>query len=150
MSYFKIEWLIDGSMLGSPRRVAVGLDQNRLAMLLAVLHRHGGLQAGDHDVFVNVVGGVKVSETAADLALLAAIVSSFRDKVLPQDLCVFGEVGLSGEIRPVPSGQERLREAAKHGFKKAIVPQGNAPKEKIPGFEVVVVNKLSDALAVLF
>jgi len=135
--------------MGMPRRVTVGLDHNRLAMLLAVLHRHGGLMLGDQDVFVNVVGGVKVMETSADLALLLAIVSSFRDQILPPDWVVFGEVGLSGEIRPVPSGRERIQEAAKHGFKKAIVPAANAPKEKIPGMEVIAVQKLSEALAVL-
>jgi DNA repair protein RadA/Sms len=142
----EIQALVDDSHLGNPRRVAVGLDQNRLSMLLAVLHRHGGIMVGDQDVFVNVVGGVRVMETSADLALLLAIVSSFRDRPLPEDLMVFGEVGLSGEIRPVPSGQERLREAAKHGFKKAIVPFGNAPREKRAGFEVIAVRNLSEAL----
>lgn len=142
----EIQALVDDSHTGNPRRVAVGLDQNRLAMLLAVLHRHGGIMMADQDVFVNVVGGVRVMETSADLALLLAIVSSFRDRALPQDLMVFGEVGLSGEIRPVPSGQERLREAAKHGFKKAIVPKGNAPREKKDGLEVIAVRTLSEAL----
>jgi DNA repair protein RadA/Sms len=145
----EIQALVDDSQLGNPRRVAVGLEQNRLAMLLAVLHRHGGLQVGDQDVFANVVGGVKVLETSADLALLLAIVSSFRDRQLPQDMVVFGEVGLSGEIRPVPSGQERLSEAAKHGFKRAIVPKGNAPKNDIPGMKVIAVTKLGEALAAL-
>jgi DNA repair protein RadA/Sms len=142
----ELQALVDDSHLGNPRRVAVGLDQNRLSMLLAVLHRHGGVMVGDQDVFVNVVGGVRVMETSADLALLLAIVSSFRDRPLPEDLMVFGEVGLSGEIRPVPSGQERLREAFKHGFKRAIVPKGNAPREKHPGLEVVAVKNLSEAL----
>ncbi len=142
----EIQALVDDSQLGNPRRVAVGLEQNRLAMLLAVLHRHGGLQLGDQDVFANVVGGVKVLETSADLALLLAIVSSFRDRPLPRDLVIFGEVGLSGEIRPVPSGQERLSEAAKHGFTRAIVPRGNAPRGKVPGMEVVAVAKLGEAL----
>jgi DNA repair protein RadA/Sms len=142
----EIQALVDDSQLGNPRRVAVGLEQNRLAMLLAVLHRHGGLQLGDQDVFANVVGGVKVLETSADLALLLAIVSSFRDRPLPRDLVIFGEVGLSGEIRPVPSGQERLSEAAKHGFTRAIVPKGNAPRGKVPGMEVVAVAKLGEAL----
>lgn len=145
----EIQALVDDSQLGNPRRIAVGLEQNRLAMLLAVLHRHGGLQVGDQDVFANVVGGVKVLETSADLALLAAIVSSFRDRQLPRDMVIFGEVGLSGEIRPVPSGQERLAEAAKHGFKRAIVPKGNAPKGQIKGMEVIAVSKLTDALAAL-
>jgi DNA repair protein RadA/Sms len=142
----EIQALVDGSQLGNPRRVAVGLEQNRLAMLLAVLHRHGGLYMADQDVYVNVVGGVKVTETSADLALLLAIVSSFQDKSLPKDLVVFGEVGLAGEIRPVPGGQERLQEAAKHGFTRAIVPKANAPKNKIPGLEVIGVSKITQAL----
>jgi DNA repair protein RadA/Sms len=142
----EIQALVDASPLGNPRRVAVGLEQNRLAMLLAVLHRHGGLYMADQDVFVNVVGGVKVTETSADLALLLAIVSSFRDRALPKELVVFGEVGLAGEIRPVPGGQERLREAAKHGFTRAIVPKANVPKGKIEGLEVVPVTKISQAL----
>ena len=145
----EIQALVDDSSLSNPRRVAVGLEQNRLAMLLAVLHRHGGLQVGDQDVFANVVGGVKVLETSADLALLAAIVSSFKNRVLPQDWVVFGEVGLAGEIRPVPSGQERLAEAAKHGFKHAIVPKANMPKQPISGLTVVGVTKLSEALSAL-
>ena len=142
----EIQALVDTSPLGNPRRVTVGLEQNRLAMLLAVLHRHGGLYMADQDVFVNVVGGVKVSETSADLALLLAVVSSFRDFALPQDLVVFGEIGLAGEIRPVPGGQERLFEAAKHGFKKAIVPKTNVPKNRIDGLEVIGVSKLSQAI----
>ena len=145
----EIQALVDDTQLNNPRRVAVGLDQNRLSMLLAVLHRHGGLAIGGSDVFVNAVGGVKVLETGVDLALLLAVVSSFRDRCLPRDLVVFGEVGLSGEIRPVPSGQERIQEAAKHGFKKAIVPKANMPKQKIPGMEVTGVSKLEDALALL-
>jgi DNA repair protein RadA/Sms len=142
----EIQALVDGSQLGNPRRVAVGLDQNRLAMLLAVLHRHGGLYMADQDVFVNVVGGVKVTETSADLALLLAIVSSFKDQSLPKDLVVFGEIGLAGEIRPVPGGQERLQEAAKHGFTRAIVPKANMPKTKIPGLTVIPVSKIEQAL----
>lgn len=145
----EIQALVDSALGNNPRRVAVGLEQNRLAMLLAVLHRHGGLQVGDQDVFVNVVGGVKVLETSADLALLCAIVSSFRDRALPQDLMVFGEVGLAGEIRPVPSGQERLQEAAKHGFKRAIVPAANRPRTPPTGMEVVGVSTLAQALEAL-
>ncbi len=143
----EIQALVDESPLGNPRRIAVGLEQNRLAMLLAVLHRHGGLMVSDQDVFANVVGGVRVLETSADLALLLAIVSSFRDRPLPRELVVFGEVGLSGEIRPVPSGQERIAEAATHGFTRAIVPQGNAPKTPPAGMEVHAVASLADALA---
>lgn len=145
----EIQALVDDSHLGNPRRVAVGLDQNRLSMLLAVLHRHGGVLVGDQDVFVNVVGGLRVMETSADLALLLAIVSSFRDRPLPADLMVFGEVGLSGEIRPVPSGQERIREAAKHGFKRAIVPAGNAARQTPEGIEVTAVKTLAEALAAI-
>lgn len=145
----EIQALVDSSPLGNPRRVAVGLEQNRLAMLLAVLHRHGGLYMADQDVFVNVVGGVKVSETSADLALLLAIVSSFKDAAIDKRTVVFGEVGLAGEIRPVPGGQERLQEAAKHGFTRAIVPKANVPKSRIEGLEIVGVTKISQALDAL-
>ncbi|MBS6026250.1 MAG: DNA repair protein RadA [Haemophilus pittmaniae] len=145
----EIQALVDHSMLANPRRVAVGLEQNRLALLLAVLHRHGGLQMADQDVFVNVVGGVKVGETGADLALLLALISSFRNRPLPADLVVFGEVGLAGEIRPVPSGQERISEAAKHGFKRAIVPFANKPKHAVENMQVFTVKKLADALAIV-
>ncbi|WP_241607232.1 DNA repair protein RadA [Rosenbergiella australiborealis] len=144
----EIQALVDHSLMGNPRRVAVGLEQNRLAILLAVLHRHGGLQMADQDVFVNVVGGVKVTETSADLALLLAMVSSLRDRALPLDLVIFGEVGLAGEIRPVPSGQERIAEASKHGFTRAIVPAANAPKQAPGGMKVYPVKKLADALAI--
>lgn len=145
----EIQALVDQSMMGSPRRVAVGLEQNRLAILLAVLHRHGGLQMADQDVFVNVVGGVKVNETSADLALLLSLVSSLRNKPLPGELVVFGEVGLAGEIRPVPSGQERISEAAKHGFRCAIVPAANVPKKTVGDVKVYGVKKLADALSIL-
>lgn len=145
----EIQGLVDYSPLNNPRRVAVGMEQNRLSMLLAVMHRHAGIQMADQDVFVNVVGGVRVGETGADLATLLALVSSFRNKALPMDLVVFGEVGLSGEIRPVPSGQERLREAAKHGFRRAIVPHSNVPKEMPEGMQVIGVSKLSEALEAL-
>jgi DNA repair protein RadA/Sms len=144
----EIQALVDDSG-GQPRRLAVGLDSNRLAMLLAILHRHGGLEMGQQDVFVNVVGGVKVIEPGSDLALLLAVVSSFRNKPLPQDLVVFGEVGLSGEIRPVPSGQERLQEAAKHGFKRAIVPKANTTKAGIPGMNILAVQKLGEVIDAL-
>ena len=145
----EIQALVDESPYGAPRRVTVGLDQNRMAMLLAVMHRHGGIQANDQDVYVNVVGGVKVSETSADLAVLCSILSSLRNKPLSQDLIVFGEVGLAGEIRPVPSGQERIIEAAKHGFKRAIVPFANVPKSGVPGMEIVGVKSLQQALDAL-
>jgi DNA repair protein RadA/Sms len=143
----EVQALVDQSSLGNPRRVALGLEQNRLAMLLAVLHRHGGMAVYDQDVFVNVVGGIRVQETAADLPTLLAVLSSFRDRPLPDKLVAFGEVGLSGEIRPVPNGDERLREAATHGFLKAIVPKANAPKKsKIGDMEIVPVERLRDAL----
>lgn len=145
----EVQALVDQSQLGNPRRIAVGLDTNRLSMLLAVLHRHGGVFTGDQDVFLNVVGGVKVLETGADLAAVMAIVSSLKNQALPHDLMVIGEVGLSGEVRPVPSGQERIKEAAKHGFRKAIVPKGNVPKETPPGMQVIGVTRLSEALEAL-
>lgn len=145
----EIQALVDDDSAGTARRLAVGIEQNRLVMLLAVLHRHGGLSLGSADVFVNVVGGVKVLETSADLALLLAAASSFRNRAIPKDTVIFGEVGLSGEIRPVPSGQERIVEAAKHGFKTAIVPAANKPKQKIEGIEVKCVARLSDALELI-
>lgn len=142
----EVQALVDESYLTNPRRVTVGLEQNRLAMLLAVLHRHGNIPTYNQDVFVNVVGGVKVTETAVDLALILAVISSLRNKPLPQDLVVFGEVGLSGEIRPVQNGQERLKEALKHGFKRAIVPYANAPKKILPNMNVTGVQNLQGAL----
>lgn len=145
----EIQALVDESHFGHPKRVAVGLDQNRLSMLLAVMHRHGGIHCGDQDVYINVVGGVRVSETSADLALLMSVLSSFRDHPLPQDMVIFGEVGLSGEIRPVPSGQERLKEAAKHGFKRAIAPKANLPKGGIEGMKVMAVEHISQALEII-
>ncbi|TEU30170.1 DNA repair protein RadA [Alkanindiges illinoisensis] len=141
----EVQALVDDAH-GQPRRVALGLDQNRLAMLLAVMHRHGGVQTTGQDVFVNVVGGVKVMETGSDLAVLLAVASSLRGKALPQHLAVFGEVGLSGEIRPVPNGQERLREAVKHGFKTAIVPRANMPQQPVKGLNVIAVGRLHEAL----
>jgi DNA repair protein RadA/Sms len=143
----EVQALVDASSLSNPRRVAVGLEQNRLAMLLAVLHRHGGIGVSDQDVFVNVVGGIRLQETAADLPVLLAVLSSLRDRPLPEKTVAFGEVGLSGEIRPVPNGEERLREAATHGFRRAIVPKANAPKgQPYKDMEVVAVARLSDAL----
>jgi len=143
----EVQALVDASPLSNPRRVAVGLEQNRLAMLLAVLHRHGGIGVSDQDVFVNVVGGIRLQETAADLPVLLAVLSSLRDKPLADKTVAFGEVGLSGEIRPVPNGEERLREAATHGFKRAIVPKANAPKSgSYKGLEVIAVERLADAL----
>ncbi len=144
----EVQALVDEAY-GHPRRVAVGLDANRLGMLLAVLHRHGGVSSVGQDVFVNVVGGVKVLETGSDLAVLVAIVSSLRSQALPHDLVVFGEVGLSGEIRPVPNGQERLREARKHGFRRAIIAEANAPRQPIEGLQVFAVRTLAAALAAL-
>lgn len=138
--------LVDGTTMGHPRRVAVGLDTNRLNMMLAILNRHGGVFTGDQDVFINVVGGVRVNETAADLASVLAILSSLRDKPLPSDWVVFGEIGLNGEVRPVPNGQERIVEAAKHGFRKAIVPIGNKPRKAIDGITIVPVKNLDEAL----
>jgi len=143
----EVQALVDESPLSNPRRVAVGLEQNRLAMLLAVLHRHGGIGVSDQDVFVNVVGGIRLQETAADLPVLLAVLSSLRDRPLPEKTVAFGEVGLSGEIRPVPNGEERLREAATHGFRRAIVPKANAPKgQPYKDMEVVAVARLADAL----
>jgi DNA repair protein RadA/Sms len=145
----EVQALVDASPLSNPRRVTLGLEQNRLSMLLAVLHRHAGIAMFDQDVYVNVVGGVRISETAADLAVLTACLSSFRDRPLATDLAVFGEVGLSGEIRPVPNGEERLREAAKHGFTRAIVPKANAPKRAPDGIEIVPVARIAEVIDAL-
>ncbi|MFW2403440.1 MAG: DNA repair protein RadA [Gammaproteobacteria bacterium] len=145
----EVQVLTDRSGGGPPRRVAVGLDQNRLALLLAALHRYGGIRAHDEDVFLNVVGGVKIAETSADLPALVATVSSMTDLRLPRTLLVFGEVGLAGEIRPVPHGEERLREAAKLGLTHAIAPAANVPKKAIEGLDVIGVKTLGDALDAL-
>ena len=142
----EVQALVDQSSLGNPRRVALGLEQNRLAMLLAVLHRHGGVPCYDQDVFVNAVGGVKITEPAVDLAVAMAVVSSLRNQPIPHKLAVFGEVGLAGEIRPVQRGQERLKEAAKLGFTQALCPKGNLPKGRISGMEVKGVGSLAEAL----
>ncbi|MBI4693335.1 MAG: DNA repair protein RadA [Gammaproteobacteria bacterium] len=142
----EVQALVDQSVLANPRRVTVGLEHNRLAMLLAVLHRHGGVATGGSDVFANIVGGVRVTETGADLATLLAVISSLRDRPVAQDLVAFGEIGLAGEIRPVQAGPERLKEAAKHGFKRAIVPKANAPKGGARDIEVIPVSRLAEAL----
>ncbi|QAU34401.1 DNA repair protein RadA [Janthinobacterium sp. 17J80-10] len=142
----EIQALVDTSHVPNARRLSVGLEQNRLAMLLAVLHRHAGVAAFDQDVFINAVGGVKITEPAADLAVLLAIQSSMRNKPLPRGLAVFGEVGLAGEIRPAPRGQERLREAAKLGFSIAMIPKANAPKQKIEGLTIIGVERIDEAL----
>jgi DNA repair protein RadA/Sms len=141
----EIQALVDTSHLPNARRLSVGLEQNRLAMLLAVLHRHAGIAAFDQDVFINAVGGVKITEPAADLAVLLAINSSMRNKPLPRGLVVFGEVGLAGEIRPAPRGQERLREAAKLGFSLAMIPKANAPKQAIEGMTIIAVERIDEA-----
>lgn len=142
----EIQALVDSAQSPNAKRLSVGLEQNRLAMLLAVLHRHAGVAAFDQDVFINAVGGVKITEPAADLAVLLAINSSMRNKVLPRGLVVFGEVGLAGEIRPAPRGQERLREAAKLGFSVALIPKANAPKQKIEGLQIIAVDRIDEAL----
>jgi len=143
----EIQALLDEAHAPTPRRLSLGLEQNRLAMLLAVLHRHAGVSCFDQDVFINAVGGVKITEPGADLAVLLAIVSSLRNRPLPEKLVVFGEVGLAGEVRPVQRGQERLKEAAKLGFAQAIVPKANAPKQKIAGIEVIAVERLEEAVS---
>jgi DNA repair protein RadA/Sms len=141
----EVQALVDDSVLANPRRVTVGLDHNRLSMLLAVLHRHGGVATAGCDVFANIVGGVRVTETGVDLAVVLAVLSSLRDRPLPADLVVFGEIGLAGEIRPVQNGPERLREAAKHGFKRALVPKANVSRDL--DIELVPVSRLADAIA---
>jgi DNA repair protein RadA/Sms len=146
----EVQALTDDAQAMNPRRVTVGLEANRLALLLAVLHRHGGISTAGRDVFVNVVGGVRISETAADLPAILATVSSMRDRPLPPRLVCFGELGLAGEIRPVPYGEERLREAAKHGFARAIVPEANKPRRPLEGIEVIGVERLADALSNAF
>jgi DNA repair protein RadA/Sms len=145
----EVQALVDESHLPAPRRVAVGMEQNRLAMLLAVLHRHGGVPILNQDVFVNLVGGLRLSETAGDLAVALAVVSSYRDRAIPQDWVVFGELGLNGEVRPVQNGEERLREAAKHGFKHALAPVRNVVKGNNPGLEIIPVRSLREAIAAL-
>jgi DNA repair protein RadA/Sms len=143
----EVQALVDEAHAPNPRRLSVGLEPNRLAMLLAVLHRHAGIAAFDQDVFVNAVGGVKIDEPAADLPVLLAIVSSLKNKPLPEKMVAFGEIGLAGEVRPVQRGQERLREAAKLGFRMAIIPKANLPRTAIDGMEVVGVERVEEAVA---
>ena len=145
----EVQALVDTSHLSNPRRVGVGVDHNRLAMLLAVIHRHAGVSLGDQDVFVNVVGGMRISETGSDLPVLLAIHSSLSDKPLPEKTVSFGEVGLSGEIRPVYNGEERLKEAAGQGFTTAIIPRANNPRKAVQGMEVVLVDTIQQALDTL-
>ncbi len=142
----ELQALVDESHLANPRRVTIGLDHSRLSMLLAVLHRHGGISLGDQDVFANVVGGMRITETGSDLPLLLAILSSFRDRALNQKMVVFGEVGLSGEVRPVYNGVERLKEAAGLGFKQAIIPKANQPRQEIENMTITAVNSLEEAI----
>ena len=142
----EIQALVDEAHAPNPRRLSVGLEQNRLALLLAVLHRHSGIACFDQDVFVNAVGGVRISEPAADLAVLMAVVSSLKNKPLPKKLVVFGEVGLAGEVRPVQRGQERLKEAAKLGFTHALIPHANAPRQPIAGLKIIAVRRIEDAV----
>ncbi|MGI9326233.1 MAG: DNA repair protein RadA [Pseudomonadales bacterium] len=145
----ELQALVDQAQTGYPKRVAVGLDQQRLAMHLAVLHRHCGIALSDQDVFANVVGGVRIAETGADLAALLSVLSSFRNRALPKDLIVFGELGLTGEVRAVANGEQRLSEARKHGFKRAIVPYANRPKKVVEGMAVHGVKNLAGALDVI-
>lgn len=142
----ELQALVDENHGNYPKRISVGLELNRLALLLAVLHRHGGVAMVDQDVFINVVGGVRINETSADLAAVIATLSSFRDRPVASDTVFFGEVGLAGEIRPVPFGEERIMEAAKHGFKRAIVPAKNMPSQIVPEFEVIPVTRLAQAI----
>lgn len=145
----EIQALVTDCQYGNPRRLAVGFDQNRLAMLLAVLSRHGGIVTAQDEIYANVVGGIKVTETGSDLAIVIGVVSSLKNRVIPHDVLFFGEIGLSGEIRPVANGHARLHDAAKHGFKKAVIPKANAPKYPIEGLRIYAVSKLSEALDVL-
>ena len=145
----EIQALVTESQYGNPRRLAVGLDQNRLAMLLAVLSRHGGIFTASDEIYANVVGGIKVTETSSDLAIMVGVVSSLRDRIIPYDTVFFGEVGLNGEIRPVANGHARLNEAAKHGFKRAIIPKSNKPKEIIKNLQIHAVSNIQEALNVL-
>jgi DNA repair protein RadA/Sms len=146
----EIQALVTECQYGNPRRLAVGFDQNRLSMLLAILTRHGNMATANDEIYANVVGGIRVTETSSDLAIIASIVSSLRDKVITQDAFFFGELGLNGEIRPVANGHARLYDAAKHGFKKAVIPKANTPKKVIEGLDIFGVSTLSEMLDILF
>jgi DNA repair protein RadA/Sms len=145
----EIQALVTECQYGNPRRLAVGFDQNRLAMLLAVLYRHGGIFTAQDEIYANVVGGIKVTETSSDLAIIVGVVSSLKDKIIPHDVFFFGEIGLSGEIRPVANGHARLNDAAKHGFKKAVIPKANVPKTAIKGLEIHGICTLAEGLDIL-
>jgi DNA repair protein RadA/Sms len=146
----ELQALVDRMRFGAPRRIAQGLDANRVAMLLAVLNRHGGVSLQEHDVFVNVVGGIQIGETAWDLPVVLALASSLKDKALDQAIVAFGELGLTGEVRPVAYGEERLREAQKQGFKVALVPKENVPRKALEGLRVVGVSRVDEALKAAF
>jgi DNA repair protein RadA/Sms len=146
----ELQALVDRMRFGAPRRIAQGLDSNRVAMLLAVLNRHAGVSLQEHDVFVNVVGGIEIGETAWDLPVVIALASSLSDRTVPQALIAFGEIGLTGEVRPVAYGEERLKEAQKQGFKRAVVPKDNAPRKPLQGLEVISVGRVGEALEAVF
>jgi DNA repair protein RadA/Sms len=146
----ELQALVDRMRFGAPRRVAQGLDSNRVAMLLAVMNRHAQVSLQEHDVFVNVVGGVQINETGWDLPVVLALASSLTDKIVPNSLICFGELGLTGEVRPVAYGEERLREAHKQGFKVAIVPKDNAPRKPFDGLQVITVGRVGEALEAAF
>ena len=145
----EVQALVDNTQLANPRRLTIGLEQNRLSMLLAVLHRHGGIVTSDQDVYVNIVGGVKVSETAVDLPIIMAILSSLKNKPIPEDMVIFGELGLSGEVRPVQNGQERINEASKHGFKQVVIPKANVSKQIDKDITIHTVERLEDVLGLI-
>ncbi|MGH8259109.1 MAG: DNA repair protein RadA, partial [Steroidobacteraceae bacterium] len=144
----ELQALVDRMRFGAPRRIAQGLDANRVAMLLAVMHRHAGVSLQEHDVFVNVVGGIRIGETSWDLPVVLALASSLKDRPLDRSLVAFGELGLTGEVRPVAYGEERLREAQKQGFKRAIVPRDNVPRRPLEGLEIHPISRVSDAFAI--
>ena len=141
--------MVDQAAGSYPRRICIGIEQNRIHMLLAVLHRHGGVNATSMDVYLNIVGGMRVQETAADLAIVIAVISSLRAQALPLDLVVFGEIGLAGEVRPVPGGEERLVEAHKQGYKQAIIPMANKPRKPIKGLRLFAINRLAEVIDIL-